>query len=47
MIKGTTLREMILNKDKRLNEDFSLDLVGEIVDFLLARNRIKDLFITT
>jgi len=42
-----TLREMILNKDKRLDEEFCLDLIGEIVDFLLTSKRLKDLFITT
>lgn len=38
---------MILNKDKRLTEDFCLDLVAEIVDFLLMGNGVKDMFITT
>jgi hypothetical protein len=38
---------MILNKDERLNEEFCLDLVAEIVDFLLIGHGVKDMFITT
>ena len=38
---------MILNKDERLNGEFCLDLVAEIVDFLLMGNGVKDMFITS
>lgn len=46
IIYGTSLREMILNKDQRLDKQFCLDLVGAILGFILGNNGVEDLMIT-
>lgn len=38
---------MVIHKDTRLNDDFCLDLVGSIVDFILGGGGVRDLLITS
>lgn len=47
LVYGKSLREMILNKDDRLDKEFCIDLVGAVVDFIFCHGRIKDLMITS
>lgn len=42
-----SLREMIINKDERLNPEFCLDLAKSLVDLIFMYGGVHDLFITT
>ena len=47
-IRGVSLRTMILNKDKRLdNQRFGINMVGNILDFTFMHGGIPNLLITT